>query len=151
MGEAALVKAQHVPGLAHQTRALSYQGVARHGKDLAALLQRRGGSDERAAFLRGLHHHGGEAQRTEQSVPHREVVALGLRPGRVLRQDDAGGGDVLIQPAVGRRIHHVRAAAQHRGGKAAGAQGALQRLAVDALGHAGHQQRPLPGQLIAQL
>ena len=79
------------------------------------------------------------------------MIGLGHGARRVLRQNDAGGHDVLIEAAVLRRVDHIGSAAQHSSGEAAGAERTLEGFAVDALGHAGHQQRSLLAELIAQL
>ena len=71
--------------------------------------------------------------------------------GRVLRQQHTGGGNILIEPPVFRRIHHVHTAAQYAAGEASGTQRAPHGSRVNALGHTGDHHAALLGQLIAQL
>ena len=161
LGKALLVRAQHVPRLHDQPRAVADQLVAaaagggidgaRNGEHVPALLQRGIGSDKRAAFLRRFHHDHRQTQAADDAVAHGKVAAARLRARRVLRQQYAGGGDVLVETAVLRRIDHVRAAAQYRRSEPAGPQRALMGRAVDAFGKARDHQTALPRQLIAQL
>ena len=132
MGIAALIFPEDIPALRSQARAVPDEAVTAHtalgvqragdSKYIPSLLQGRGGGDERAALFRRFHHQGGQAQATENPVPGGKMPAKGLRPRRILRQKHAGGGHVLIESVILRRIYHVHAAAQHGGRQSAGAQ-----------------------------
>ena len=114
---------------------------ARYGEHLTPLLQGRIGGNQRAALFRRFHHHGGKAQAADDPVSHREMPRLRLCCRRVLRQKHACGSDVLIQPAILRRVHHIHTAAQYGCGKAAGTQCTAMCRRVNAFGKAGYHHR----------
>ncbi|MPN47845.1 hypothetical protein SDC9_195449 [bioreactor metagenome] len=78
------------------------------------------------------------------------MTAVGAGAGGIFTQQYSGGCHVLIQGAVGVGVDHVHPVAQHRNHAAAGAQRALQRGGVHALGDARDHQAALPGQLSPQ-
>ena len=108
------------------------------------------GSDERAAPTRRFHNQNAERQTAENAVSHREMRAERGRSRRVFAQQTAMRANIAEQPRVRRRIHNIRAAAEHRRNRSARRQRALERHGVNAVCAAGDDKTAHPPDLKAE-
>ncbi|MPM80222.1 hypothetical protein SDC9_127269 [bioreactor metagenome] len=143
---------QDVPRLRRHTRAVPNQAVAApavlgvdragDGENVAALIQSHSGGDQRAAARRRLHHQCGNAQAGHDAVADGKMTGKGLRPRRILGNQTACGGHIVIQPAVFPGVNHIGAAAQHADDDASRPQSALRRGRINSPGKARDHHGP---------
>ena len=112
--------------------------LARHRKHLAPLLEREVRRDQGAAALARLDHHRRPTEAGDDPVAGREAPGCGLDAGLVLGDDETRLADPSRELGVRGRIVAIDAASEHGDRHAAGIQRATMGLAVDASGHAAH-------------
>ena len=91
-----------------------------HDEQIAALLERPRGRDQRAAPGAGLDDDGRIGEAADEPVPARERAAARVRVGHELRDDRAAVGDDAVRQArVSARVEAGVARAEDRDGRAA--------------------------------
>ena len=106
--------------------------LARHSKDLAPLLEREVGRDQRTASLAGLDDDCDRGEPGDDPVARREAPGCRLDARRILGDRNARAADPRSQLGVGGRIVTVDAAAEDRDGCPAGLESPSMRLSVHA-------------------
>src|SRR5581483_6217249 len=110
--------------------------AAGNREDLAVLLERLAGSNQRAALEVAFDHQHAERDAAEDAVAAREELAAWLRAERVVADQRAALDDLLGEALVLRRVDQVEAAREHGDRAAAGIERGAVRDGVDAAGEA---------------
>ena len=118
--------------------------LARHGEDLAALLEREVGSDQRAASLARLDDDRRLGEAGDDAVAGREAPRRRLDAGRVLGHDQTTLGDARRELGMGGGVVAVDAAAEDGDRQTAGVERAAVGIAVDASREAADRRRARP-------